>query len=171
MIPKLETSYIKQAKTEAVQEIAQAARDAVKTLADAANSATKDISTAAGGAVKVLADAAGEAAKVVSVNRASGQNDHDLLIEIKTRLEGLTNTIREEGDGIRSRVRDLEIGKLDASDSYPNHFKSIVDNQIKDHENRLRENSTAITKLMSYGSALIVLVGIFEFIIGSILHH
>lgn len=78
--------------------------------------AKKEIATAAGEAAKVIAQAASEATKVIaqaaaeSVKVASAQssNDHDLLIELKTRMVGLKEAIENIQNGTSTQISDHE---------------------------------------------------------------
>lgn len=75
-------------------------------IADAANLAVVTISTAAAEATKVVASAAASAAKLVETR---GSMDHDLLIELKTRLEALKNDIKDLKDGTSTQINDHEL--------------------------------------------------------------
>ena len=78
---------------------------------------TKDIGAAAAEAVQVVADAAKEAAKTVADAAASALkvtsvqqgNDHDLLIELKTKLEGIREDIKNLSDGTTKQIADHEL--------------------------------------------------------------
>lgn len=121
-----------------------------------------DIERAAGGAVRVIADAAQEAAKVVAsaaseamrlVNAKSlvGANDHDILIELKTRMEDLKNAVKAISD------RDeLHITKAE----FLEHLKADAD-----HEIRIRKNTDDITKIVTWGTALLVFLAFLEFLV------
>jgi pyruvate-formate lyase-activating enzyme len=74
-------------------------------IADAANLAVVTISTAAAEATKVVASAAASAAQLVETR---GSLDHDLLIELKTRLEALKNDIKDLKDGTSTQINDHE---------------------------------------------------------------
>ena len=74
-------------------------------IADAANLAVVTISTAAAEATKVVASAASEAAKLIG---AKGNLDHDLLIELKTRIEGIKADIKDLKDGTSTQINDHE---------------------------------------------------------------
>lgn len=60
--------------------------------------------------------------------------------------------------------------QLDSKYTTIDEHKVVVGIQT-DHETRIRNNEVSITKIMSYGSALIVFVGILEFLISKILIH
>jgi hypothetical protein len=74
-------------------------------IADAANLAVVTISTAAAEATKVVASAASEAAKLIGLK---GNLDHDLLIELKTRMESLREDIKDLKDGTSTQIADHE---------------------------------------------------------------
>jgi len=141
--------------TESKQEIAQAA-------AAAAAEATKTIAQAALEASKVVAQATAEAVKVREIK---GADDHDLLIELKTRMEDLKIAIKELTDGTARRIDNLELNKLNLKDSYPFLYKAGVEKMLDDHENRIRINTGRITQIMTWGSAALILLGVVEFIL------
>jgi hypothetical protein len=100
-------------------------------LADAANLAVTTIASAAAEATKVIAGAAAEASKVVA---SKGSLDHDLLIELKTRM-----------DSIRDDIKDLKDG---------------TSTKIAEHENRIFALESAKGKQSVLISAVVVLGGI-----------
>jgi hypothetical protein len=71
----------------------------------AAAEALRTIATAATEASKVIAYAATEAAAVINTK---GAVDHDLLIELKTRMESLKDDIRDLKDGTTVKIADHE---------------------------------------------------------------
>lgn len=76
-------------------KIEHSASEAIRVVADAASKATQ-----------VVADAAVEAAKVIN---AKFLNDHDLLIELKTKMEGIKDDIRALTDGVSKQINDHEV--------------------------------------------------------------
>lgn len=100
--------------TSKTTDIEQAAENAAKLIADAVNQATGAIASAALDATKLLASNAADAARVVAV-RVS--DDHDLLIELKTRMEGLKDDIRELKDGYAVEINDHD-GRLDKMEQW-----------------------------------------------------
>ena len=52
-------------------------------------------------------------------------NDHDLLIEIKTKLEALNTSVTQSAVDVQARLSTLSEGKAEAS-------------QVADHERRIR---------------------------------
>lgn len=75
-------------------------------IAIAASDAAKAIATAAADATKVIALATAEAVKV-SATKSAG--DHDLLIELRTRMEGIKNDVNEIKTGTATQINDHEI--------------------------------------------------------------
>jgi phage host-nuclease inhibitor protein Gam len=71
----------------------------------AAEQAKTTIAEAAGLAAKAIADAAAISVKVLSIKNA---DDHDLLIELKTRMEGLKDDIKSLRDNVSVRLEDHE---------------------------------------------------------------
>lgn len=74
-------------------------------IRDAANEAKTIIAQAAELAAKAIADAAAISVKVLRVKNA---DDHDLLIELKTRMEGLREDIKDLHDNVSLRLDDHE---------------------------------------------------------------
>lgn len=74
-------------------------------IEQAASAAVKVIAEAAAGAAKVVADAAAVSVKVLSIKNA---DDHDLLIELKTRMESLRTDIKDLKDGTTVQIADHE---------------------------------------------------------------
>lgn len=69
--------------------------------------------------------------------------DHDLLIQLGTKVDALKEDIKLLGDGTTS--------------------------QLKDHETRIKSLEVITTRLMAYGTALIFAVSVVEFFIGKVL--
>lgn len=86
-------------------DIEQAAAQAVKVISDASLTAAKGVAQAAADAAKVVAEAAAVSVKVLSIKNA---DDHDLLIELKTRMEGLKTDIKDLKDGTGVQLLDHE---------------------------------------------------------------
>lgn len=111
---------------------------------------TKDIGIAAADAVQVVAAAAKEAARTVAdaaasalkVTSAKDGNDHDLLIELKTKIEGIRDDIKDLSDGTTK--------------------------QIADHETRLNTLETEKTKIVVL---LGIASAIFSVLIGLLVYH
>ena len=75
--------------------------------------AKRDIATAAAEAVKVIANAAEEARKIIQIK---GNNDHDLLIELRTEMRGIKDDIKRLSDGTATKITVLENTKADMND-------------------------------------------------------
>ncbi len=144
---------------EAVNVITQAANAATKSIANAAESAAKLIANNAESAAKVVANAEAAALRVANVK---GPDDHDLLIRIETRMEGLKADIKELKDGTSKRIDELEVGKLDSHDSYTALYKDSIDTIHKDFEDRIRSNEKNIIRIMTFGTLLVLLAGVVE---------
>ena len=93
------------AATKAMRVIAQATEEAARTLGTAADKATSTIANAALDAARLLASNAAEAVKV---NSAKSSDDHDLLIELKTKMDDLKTDIKELKDGTNDKIADHE---------------------------------------------------------------
>jgi hypothetical protein len=118
------------------KELAEAAGSAVKVIAEAAETAAKRIASSAEEAHKVVADAAATSVRVLHLKSA---DDHDLLIQLNTRVEGIKEDIKDLKDGTAKRITDLENGKADKKD-----FDDLCNEIHGEREKRLRgvENKT-----------------------------
>jgi hypothetical protein len=133
---------------------------------------------AAATAVSVIADAASEAAKTIAAAAATaiaavsskGTDDHDLMVRIDERLTGVKADILDLKTGTAKRISDLELEKLSTKDSYAAIYKKDNDETHADFEKRLRANGDNIVRIMTWGSAVIVIAGILEFVINRFFH-
>ena len=87
------------------KSIEQAAADAVKVITQAADAATARLVAAAEAATKVVANAASEAIKVEG---GHSSNDHDLLIELRGKMDRLAEDIKELKSGHSAQITDHE---------------------------------------------------------------
>lgn len=111
-------------------------QEAIRAISTAADDAVKTISQAAAAAKSVVSANAADAAKVLSV---ANSGDHDLLQRVDQKVDGLVTDVKTLNDGVTTKIAD--------------------------HETRIRLLETGLTKVMTFGSALIILVGIVEFFI------
>lgn len=111
------------------------AADAVNVIAAAAEKATQAIADAALNATKLLAQQTADATKVANTKSSF---DHDLLIELKTKMDDLKTDIKELKDGTAERIATLETGKQNAKDSYVTLYKAEVEKKFDDYEGRIR---------------------------------
>lgn len=84
--------------------------DAAKLIATAVAVEIQKIATAAEVAKKVIADSASEA---VRVNSVQSNNDHDLIVELKTLMSGVKDDIKDLKEGTSKRISDLENNKAE----------------------------------------------------------
>ena len=84
-----------------MEPIEQAKKDIDKAAAEA----VRVIASAASEASHVIANAAAEAAKVASLQSSS---DHDILIELKTKMVDLKSDIKDIKDGTSDRLARCE---------------------------------------------------------------
>jgi hypothetical protein len=138
-------------KTAHHKELDEAAATAVKVISDASLVAAKKIADAAEEAHKVVADAAATSVKVLHLKSA---DDHDLLIELKTRMEGLKGDIKDIKDGTTKRIADLEQNKADRIDF--DRLETEVHGKIED---RLRKLENASNKNWIYLTLYTLLTG------------
>ena len=143
---------------------------AIEIIAQAASAATSAIAQAAEDAARVVANAASEAAIKVSVQNTSSKADHDTLIRIETRMEGIKTDIKDLKDGTAKRIECLETGKLNTCDSYSKLYKKDVETIQIDHENRIRSNEKNITRILTFGTILVILIGLAETLVIKFVH-
>lgn len=148
--------------------IADAASDAIKAIAAAKEAANRDIAIATAEASRVVLTKADQTAKTLTVGNA---NDHDFLLtfasEVRTKLDGLVDQVKKLDDGLAKRIDTVEKEKLNTCDSYPVLYKEGVETTLKDHEKRIKSGEITDTRLISYGTALIFIIGIVEFILSN----
>ena len=78
--------------------------------------------------------------------------DHDAII---TLIEAFKN-LKDSQEKFHTEMKDT---MLDLRNNYSS--------TLKDHETRLRKTETNITRILTYGTAFVVFVGILEFIINT----
>lgn len=112
------------------RRIVNSAEEAAQIISAASVEASHRIANEAADAIKVLTAAAADA--LVRRDK-SMSSDHDLLIELRTRMEGLEREIQRLSDGTLKRITELEVKKAD---------KDVFDDLSKEvrveHEKRLR---------------------------------
>lgn len=136
----------------AVNIIAAAVKEALAVIATAAREAAQLVASDVRDATRLLANNAADAAKVTN---AKGADDHDLLIELKTKIEGLITDIKD--------YKNEKADKHDVDDLKTAVYKTI--------EDRLRkvENKTA-NYLITISLYSIVVTGMIGLILYHILH-
>ena len=94
-----------------------AAQEATNVIASAAEKATNTIASAALDATKLLADNAHEANKVAFEKNCG---DHDLLIELKTKMDGLKEDIKglKEGTSVKIEDHEKRLGRLEKTNAF-----------------------------------------------------
>jgi hypothetical protein len=138
-------------------------------IADAVRLALKTIAGEAADAKHLISVDAESAAKLLVAKNADGGSDHDLLQRLDTKVDGIIVQIKEISDGTADRIRCLENEKLSAKDSYVSVYKKDVDDKLKSLQETSDKHGTNITRLIAYGTALIFLVGIAEFLISTLI--
>jgi hypothetical protein len=153
---------------------------ATKLIADAVREALKTIADEARDAKHLVASDAENAAKLLAVKNSDGSSDHDTLNTLvgsvanleksfTEKIQDVRNDIKEIKDGTASRISKLEEEKLNAKDSYCALYKKGVDEDIKCLKDEVSSQKTTITKIWSYGVALIFLIGVVEFLLSNFL--
>ena len=156
-------------KEESKHMLAKAAEDAIAVISTATEKAANTIAESARTASSVLsAAAAAAAAAAQEKNKDKSSGDHDRIVVLDTKLDAISNQITKLDDGMARKVEQLENEKLNTRDSYPVLYKAEVDRCIADHESRIRTNTSRIIVFSTVGAALLVALGIAEFIIGKI---
>jgi len=149
------------------EEVIKNAADAVKIINKAADQAASVIANAAQSASKLLASNAMDANRVLSSNQG---HDHDLLVELKIRIESVREDIKNLSTGIEKRIDNLEKEKLNVSDSYDSLYKPKLEASLQDIDIRVRFIEKKVTQITTYGTGLLILLGIIEFLVGKIIH-
>jgi hypothetical protein len=88
------------------------------------------------------------------------REDRDLLVELRTEMTGVRNDIKELKDNTSDRLARVEQGKLDRTEY--NRIQSDDLTARQDHEDRIRNVETKVTRVLTWGSAAFVLLGIAE---------
>lgn len=144
------------------QTMLNAAREASRLITDASALQIKAIADAASQARTVVASQASEAVKVLNVKNADGGSDHDLLIRLDEKLTGLGIQIKDLSAGTTTRIFALEHDKLNSADAYPILYKSGVEGELKDHEDRIRTIDDKVRKAIIWGSVGVLAISVAE---------
>lgn len=104
-------------------------------------------------------------------------NDHDLLVVLHTKLERVLVDLKEVKDNTVGRISVLEATKLDKTEAESMTKKAIAaaDEIHEDHETRIRsleksqsglseQLSVLSTRIATYGSAALIILGIIQFL-------
>lgn len=140
--------------TQAKIDIGIAASQAVQVIADAAEKAKA-----------VMEAAAAQKLSVSAIETAKRSGDHDLLVQLNTKMEDLKEDIAELKNGTSARIQQLEQEKVNTRDSYPVLYQPKVEEHLADHEKRIRSNETNITRIMTWGLAGMLALGVVEFFV------
>lgn len=143
---------IAKAADDAVKLIASAAADNVKILANAASDATRLIANATMEAAKVVANTAAATAKVVDT-KTSG--DHDLLTKLDTKVDQIQADVTVLKNQDKQNITQVQHQDLCS--------------KTDDHEGRLRLLEQATTRILTWGTAGVLALGVLEFIINKYL--
>ena len=149
----------KKAPLNVQSELDQQAAEAVRVIGSAAKIAAERIADAASEAHKVVSDAAATSVRVLHLKSA---DDHDLLIELKTRMEGLKTDIKNLTDGTTKRISDLEEGKADkvAFNDLCNEVHGVRENRLRKLENKTANFWIAFSL---YSLAVVGMIGLLVF--------
>jgi hypothetical protein len=93
------------AAADASSVIANATANATATLSTATQQATITLANAAEAAARVVANVAAETAKTTTIQNAG---DHDMLIKLETKMDGLKEDIKGLKDGTKGQLDDHE---------------------------------------------------------------
>lgn len=135
-------------------DILLAASDAVRAIAAAASDATKLIASSAKDAASVVADNAAMSARALE-SKTSG--DHDLLQRLDTKVDVSNKKLEEIA---------LILKNAATKDELTAHITE--DNKMhNDHETRIRALEVGVTKIMTWGVAGLLVLGVIEFLISN----
>lgn len=161
---KYQESVLERTAENAITIIKEAAAENVKIIAEAAGKAAQTIADAAKNASQVVANDAATASRVLNVKNADGGSDHDFLLSFAAKttekLDNIGNDVKELKTGTSARILALETEKLNVKDSYPALYKVPLEKEMLDHENRIRDNERNITKIVAYGTIIVVLLNL-----------
>ena len=118
-------------------------------LAAAAQEAVHAIAGAAELAKATIAQAAMEATKVVNAKNADGTNDHDILIELRTKMVDLADDIKDLKDGTSTQIEK--------------HEAAIV--MIKDEISDL-----PLIRKLNYGAVGFILIAVLSAVVYLVIH-
>lgn len=148
----------------------KAASVAIKIISDASEAAAKKIASAADDAHKVVAAAAETSVRVLHLKSA---DDHDLLIELKTRMEGIKVDIKDLKDGVTKRIEDLETGKSDRTELrvVKNELENLSKEIHGDREKRMRSlENNRIKSWVIIGIYTILTLGLAGIMLAHVFH-
>jgi len=137
---------------EAINIIAAAVKEATGTIASAAREAVQLIASDAREATKLLASNAADAVKVTNIK---GSDDHDLLIELRTNMNGL-----------RDDIKTLKNGNVPAKD-----FDELKDDFYKKNEKQDIKIEALENKTANYTITMVLYSIAVAFMIGLTLYH
>jgi len=98
--------------------------------------------------------------------RQQNKDDHDLIIRLDTKMDDIRSDIKELKDGTHQRLTDVENHKLNIKDSYPALYKASVEKSLSDLDIITKKHENEITRILTFGTAGILVLGIVEFLIG-----
>lgn len=91
------------------------------------------------------------------------RDDRDLLVELRTEMIGVRADIKDLKDNFSARLAVLEaqkMEKLDAEKLFGN-----IGQGFSDSEKRLRKLEVGYARIMTWGSAALLVLGIAEFLV------
>lgn len=92
-------------------------------------------------------------------------SDHDLIIKIHTIVERLVTDVQELNDNTVSRISDLEVNKIDKIDYLEDLKKHDI--CVKELSDRITKNEITIARIMTWGSALLLILGVIEVVLSN----
>jgi hypothetical protein len=151
--------------------IADAAALAGKVIAEAAALASKEVARVVAEASKVIQEAAAVSVKVLNLK---SQDDHDLLIELRTRMEGIKVDIKDMRDNTsvkidnhESRISTLET-RAEGNLSKIIEIRNSLLSDVTDYDKRIGEletNKTSIAVKLTIG------IGLLAILTGMLIYH
>jgi oligoendopeptidase F len=96
-------------------------------------------------------------------NHGLNQEERDLLIELKTQMEGVRVDIKELKDNTQARLAVVESGKADRAEIA--RLQLEADKVHQDQETRIRASEKLLTKIVTWGAAAMLVLGVSEFLL------
>lgn len=94
-------------------------------------------------------------------------NDHDLIIKIHTIVERLVVDFKDIKDNTVTRIENLELhkaNKIDLALEIEKIEKKVAKTD-QDFEDRMKKQEISTTKIITWGSAGLLVLGVVEFLV------
>lgn len=81
--------------------------------------------------------------------------DHDLIVEINTEVKGLKEAFKKLAEKEDTHATKIEFFERMA----------VTDKIFNDHETRIRSNEVSITRILTWGTSMMFVLGLSEFLL------